>query len=247
MFAERGAHVYVADVLDDEGKAVVEDIRASGGSSHYVHLDVSDAGNWRDVVDQISATSGALHVLVNNAGITLRQGTLFALQEDDWRRVIEINLLGPLLGTRAAAPLMRASGGGSIVNIGSAAGMTGHFAIAYSAAKWGLRGVTKASAIELAEWGIRVNTVHPGIVETPATSGSPDFLNQMIQRTPVGHAARAEDIATAVLFLAGDEARFITGVDLPVDGGFLEVGSYWGLARDLKEAAAAMRGAVSGG
>ena len=121
---------------------------------------------------------------------------------------------------------MRDAGGGAIVNIGSTAGINGHFAAAYSAAKWGLRGLTKAAAMEYAEHNIRVNAVHPSIVETAMVQGSEKFVDAMVSVTPLARGASTEDVARAVMFLASDEARFLTGIDLPVDGGFTELGVY---------------------
>jgi 3alpha(or 20beta)-hydroxysteroid dehydrogenase len=144
----------------------------------------------------------------------------------DWDRVLAVNLTGPFLGTRSAAPFIRDSGGGAIVNIGSTAGINGHFAAAYSASKWGLRGLTKAAAMEYAAWNIRVNAVHPGIVPTPMVAGAGNFVEAMEYMTPLARSASPEDVANAVMFLASNEASYLTGLDLPVDGGFTELGTY---------------------
>jgi 3alpha(or 20beta)-hydroxysteroid dehydrogenase len=135
---------------------------------------------------------------------------------------------------RALAPLMRDSGGGSIINVGSAAGMTGHFSAAYSASKWGLRGITKVAAMEFAPWNIRVNAIHPGIVNTALVPGDTAFPQAMTRFTPLGRAAEVEDVAPLVLFLAGDGARFITGSDLPVDGGLVDIGVYDAVAKEYE-------------
>jgi NAD(P)-dependent dehydrogenase (short-subunit alcohol dehydrogenase family) len=148
--------------------------------------------------------------------------------------VLDVNLTGPFLAMRALAPLMRDSGGGSIINVGSAAGMTGHFSAAYSASKWGLRGITKVAAMEFAPWNVRVNAIHPGIVNTALVPGDTAFPQAMTRFTPLGRAAEVEDIAPLVLFLAGDGARFITGSDFPVDGGLVDLGVYDAVAKEYE-------------
>lgn len=169
---------------------------------------------------------GSLHVLVNNAGVSLRGVDLAHTSRADWDRVLAVNLTGPFLGIKAAAPVIRDSGGGSIVNIGSTAGINGHFAAAYSASKWGLRGLTKAAAMEYADWNIRVNAVHPSIVPTPMVEDADAFVEAMEYVTALKRSASLEDVAHAVMFLASDEAGYLTGLDLPIDGGFTELGVY---------------------
>jgi 3alpha(or 20beta)-hydroxysteroid dehydrogenase len=231
-FARAGGRVILGDVRDELGLEVASSIVAEGGRAEYRHLDVSQPDDWERLVDNLR-DDGGLHVLVNNAGITHRRGRIMESELEDWDRLLAVNLKGPLLGIKAAAPLLRDTGGGSIVNIGSVAGLTAHFAATYSVTKWAVRGLTKAAALELIDWGIRVNAVHPGIVETPAVEGSEDFVDVMRANTPMGRTGLAEEIAAAVLFLASDEASFITGVDLPVDGGFSDVMPYWRVARDV--------------
>ena len=226
MFAAAGAHVVIADVLDDEGGALAQAIRAEGGTADYHRLDVSSEQDWRETVAFTMGKAGSLHVLVNNAGVSLRGVDLVNTTRADWDRVLAVNLTGPFLGIRTAAPVMRDSGGGAIVNIGSTAGINGHFAAAYSASKWGLRGLTKAAAMEYADWNIRVNAVHPSIVRTPMTEGADKFVEAMEYMSALKGSAPVEDIAHAVMFLASDEAGYLTGLDLPVDGGFTELGTY---------------------
>jgi 3alpha(or 20beta)-hydroxysteroid dehydrogenase len=226
MFAQHGAQVLIGDVLDDEGSALAADIVKTGATAAYRHLDVTDEQHWRDAVAFAQSRFGALHVLVNNAGVSLRGVDLASTTRADWDQVLSVNLTGPFLGTRTAAPLIRDSGGGAIVNIGSTAGINGHFAAAYSAAKWGLRGLTKAAAMEYAGWNIRVNAVHPSILKTEMVAGSANFVDAMEYMTPLGRSASLDDVAHAVLFLASDEAGYLTGLDLPVDGGFTELGTY---------------------
>jgi NAD(P)-dependent dehydrogenase (short-subunit alcohol dehydrogenase family) len=223
LFAQAGANVIACDVADDDGTMLVKEI---GGTARYRHLDVMSETDWANVLRFVQETFGALHVLVNNAGIALRGKNIAATTREDWDRVIAVNLTGPFLGTRVAAPLIRDSGGGAIINIGSTAGINGHFAAAYSAAKWGLRGLTKCAAMEYAEWKIRVNAVHPGVVRTAMTEGADNFVAAMEHMTALEGSASVEDIAHTVMFLASDEAHYLTGLDIPVDGGFTELGTY---------------------
>jgi len=226
LFAQRVARVIVADVLDAEGEALAKEIQAAGGKAAFVHLDVVREADWQKAVQFAKDKFDGLHVLVNNAGIALRGKNIAATTREDWDRVLSINLTGPFLGTRAAAPLIRDCGGGAIVNTGSTAGINGHFAAAYSAAKWGLRGLTKCAAMEYAEWNIRVNAVHPGIVLTPMVEGSQAFVEAMTEVTALDRPATPEDVARCVVFLASDEASYLTGIDLPIDGGFTALGVY---------------------
>jgi 3alpha(or 20beta)-hydroxysteroid dehydrogenase len=232
-FARAGARVILGDVRDELGQDVAGSIVAEGGRAEYRHLDVSQPDEWQRLVDDLRR-DGGLHVVVNNAGVTDRRGRIMESDLEDWDRMLAVNLKGTLLGIKLTAPLLRDSGGGSIVNIGSVAGLTAHFAATYSVTKWAVRGLTKAAALELIDWGIRVNAVHPGIVVTPAVAGSEDFVDVMRANTPMGRVGQAQEIAAAVLFLASDAASFITGVDLSVDGGFTDVAPYWRVARDVQ-------------
>src|SRR3974390_576361 len=226
MFASAGARVVVGDVLDAEGAALARAITEAGGTCEYRHLDVTGEQDWRDTVAFTKAKFSGLHVLVNNAGVSLRGVDMIGTTRADWDRVLAVNLTGPFLGIREAAPLMRESGGGAIINIGSTAGINGHFAAAYSASKWGLRGLTKAAAMEYAGWNIRVNAVHPSILRTAMVAGSDSFVEAMEHMTPLKRSATLDDVAHAVMFLARDDSSYLTGIDLPVDGGLTEVGIY---------------------
>lgn len=225
LFATEGAKVIIADILDDQGAALAEEITAAGGQAVYHSLDVSSPSAWEGAATMIDDRFGALHVLVNNAGIALRR-PFVETAVDDWNRVLAVNLTGPFLGIQTMAPIIRDSGGGAVVNTGSIAGMMGHFATAYSASKWGLRGLTKSAAMEFAKWNIRVNAIHPGIVTTPLVEGSDDFVEAMEWMTPLGRSASADEMASVVAFLASDDASFITGLDIAADGGFSELGAY---------------------
>ncbi|MSQ19798.1 MAG: SDR family oxidoreductase [Betaproteobacteria bacterium] len=237
LFANVGATILIADVLKEPGQALAQSIKAAGGKAEYVELDVTSESAWTAAVAHAKKVHGGLHILVNNAGVSLRGKGMITTSLADWNRVLNINLTGAFLGIQACAPLMRDSGGGSIINIGSAAGMTGHFATAYSTAKWGLRGLSKSAAFELAEWNIRSNAVHPGIVQTPMVEQSPDFVAAMTRLTPLGRTGQSEDVASVALFLASDAARFITGADIPADGGLVDLGMYSAVVRDVKQSA----------
>ncbi len=212
-FVAEGARVVVADVLDGEGEAVA---RSLGDAATYAHLDVTRAADWAATVDACLATLGNPTVLVNNAGI-LGMTPIRGGDETEFRRILDVNLVGAFLGVQAVAEPMIAAGGGSIVNVSSVAGLRGAPGMsAYSASKFGLRGLTKTAAVELAPFGIRVNSVHPGGVATPMLAGVDDsgFADR-----PIPRKATAGEIANLVLFLASDESTFSTGSEFVADGG----------------------------
>jgi len=216
-FGREGAAVVICDLLDERGEGIADDVNRAGGSAIFVHLDVTAQTDWQAMTARVDAWRGGIDVLVNNAGINVRTG-IENVGLDDWNRVVSVNLTGPLLGMQTVAPIMRRRGGGAIVNIASNAALRGIKSAAYCASKWGVRGLTKVAALEFAAAGIRVNTVCPGVVPTELNAGQP-YVATPGAKTPMGRIATAEEIAAAVLFLASSSSSFITGMDMPVDGG----------------------------
>ncbi len=237
LFAREGATVVIADLLDEEGDLLAKEVSGAGGKALFHHLDVTDAGQWSTLAADLETRFGGLDILINNAGIN-RRHQLSATSRQDWDALLDVNLTGPFLGIQTCAPLMSARGGGSIVNVGSLAGMMGHPTTGYSAAKWGLRGLTKSAALEFASQGIRVNAMHPGLVETPIIDPESLAFQTMRSMTPLGRAGHADELANVVLFLASDQSSFVTGVDIAVDGGFSEFGAYSELWRRATKPAA---------
>jgi len=228
--AEEGATVAVTDLRPAAADAVSGQIRAAGGRAQSMMLDVVNESLWRRAIERTEREFGKLDVLVNNAGTA--EGTwIHKLTLEQWRRVQSINLDGVFLGIKIAAEAMQRAGGGSIVNISSVAGLVGigRGASAYCASKGGVTLLTRAAALEFAELkrNIRVNSVHPGFMQTPMLEGvisasrDPDTARQaMIDGEPLGRLGEPADIANAVLYLASDESKFVTGSQLVVDGGY---------------------------
>ena len=222
LFAGEGAKVVIGDVLEEEGRQTEAAINEAGGECLFVRLDVTDEADWERAVAAAVTRFGRLDILVNNAGIG-RVSNVENTSVEEWDLVMDINAKGVFLGTKAAIPAMRNSGGGSIVNISSIAGLLGGRTSAYGASKGAVRLLTKSTAIQYAAEGIRCNSVHPGVVESPMTL--PDMLNteagrqEHAARHPVGRIGQPEDVAYGVLYLASDEASFTTGSELVIDGG----------------------------
>lgn len=212
MLVAEGAKVVIGDLLDEEGQALADEL---GENARYVHLDVTQDADWRAAVQLTIAEFGKLDVLFNNAGI-FNGGQLSRYKQAQWQEMLDVNLTGPFLGMRAATDAMIAAGGGSIINTSSIEGLRGTpWAHGYVASKWGLRGLTKSAAVELAPHGIRVNSLHPGRISTPATDAMPEDLIPI----PLGRPGRPEEVATFVVFLASDESSFSTGSEFVMDGG----------------------------
>jgi 3alpha(or 20beta)-hydroxysteroid dehydrogenase len=220
ILVAEGARVIGADILDDAGQALAQRLSALGpGTMEYRHLDVSSEEQWAGLAAHLASSGVAVHGLVNNAGVPYR-ARLLTMDLAGWERVISVNLTGAMLGMRAIAPLMASDGSAAIVNIGSIAGLTAHFAIAYTASKWGLRGLTRAAALELAPRGIRVNIVHPGPIDTPILDDAdPVFVAASVEQTLAGRAGQAQEVGHVVVFLLSDRASYLNGAEIPVDGG----------------------------
>lgn len=222
MFCAEGAKVVFGDILDREGALLEKDLQASGYDAAYVHLDVTREADWRAAIAETERRFGRLNVLVNNAGILIRKG-IEDTTEEEWDRIMAVNVKGVFLGTKCAIPAMRRAGGGSIINISSTAGLVGSpTSAAYTATKGAVRLFTKATAVQHVQDNIRCNSVHPGPITT-------DMIREMVAdeaewslrltRLPMGRAGSPEEVAYGVIFLASDESSYMTGSELVIDGG----------------------------
>ena len=223
LFSREGAKLVIGDVLEEEGRKIAEEVAAAGGNCFFVRLDVTNELDWKRVTAEVVDHFGKLDVLVNNAGVSAR-GNVEETSEAQWSRTMEINVKGAFLGTKQVIPVMRAGGGGSIVNISSGAGIAPQpdTSGAYAASKGAVRIFTKSVAIQYARENIRCNSVHPGPIDTDMLMADrPDdgHLDVMMGRVPLGRFGQAEEIAYGVLYLATDEASFVTGSELVIDGG----------------------------
>ena len=221
LFAQEGAKVIIGDILDKEGIQIESEIAEQGGEAKFVHLDVSSEEDWSRTVDLSMREYGKLDILVNNAGILLMKG-LEETSGQEWDNIQNINSKGVFLGSKTVIPAMRESGGGSIVNISSIAGLIGSKFTAYGASKGLVRTLTKSVAVNHGHEGIRCNSVHPGIIETDMVSemiGSQEGREYQLNRTPLKVIATSRDVALGVLYLASDESRYVTGSELGIDGG----------------------------
>ena len=226
LFVSEGARVVLGDLLEEQGRQIQAEIAESGGEAVFVRLDVTVESDWRRAVDTAVQRFGKLDILVNNAGIFDRS-TVTSQAIEVWDRVMDINAKGVFLGTKAAIPAMRDAGGGSIVNISSVAGLTGSIqATSYNTSKGAVRILTKSTAIQCAADGIRCNSVHPGPIETMMLDevfSNPEVRAQRETGIPMGRFGRMEDVAKGVLFLASDEASYMTGSELVIDGGLTAI------------------------
>ena len=226
LFAREGAKVAIGDVLEEDGRRVEAEINESGGDCLFVRLDVTSEANWQSAIAATVSRFGALHILVNNAGIGGVGGLVEDTPVEDWELVMDINAKGVFLGTKAAIPEMQAAGGGSIINISSQLGIvaTDNTSPMYHASKGAVRILTKSTAIQFAPDGIRANSVHPGPVVTAMTERrreDPEAFALMRSRIPLGRFAEPIEIANAVLYLASDESGYVTGSEVVVDGGWV--------------------------
>ena len=222
LFAQEGAKVIIGDMLEEEGRKVEAEINETGGECVFVPLDVTNEDDWQAAVNEAVSRFGRLDILVNNAGI-YRAHDVLETTSAEWDQVMDINAKGVFLGTKYAIPEMRKAGGGSIVNISSVAGLVGSKqTTAYTASKGAVRLLTKSTAIQYASEGIRANSIHPGTIETPMTEGllaNPGNREDRMNRTPLKRLGTPEDVAYGALYLASDEASFVTGSELVIDGG----------------------------
>lgn len=211
-FLDEGAAAVVGDVLDDDGAALVAEL---GDRVRYVHLDVTSPSGWDAAVNEAVTAYGGLSVLVNNAGI-VNFGRIDEYPHEQWSRIIDVNLTGVFNGIKAAAPALAKAGASSIINVSSIAGLRGYENLAgYTASKFGVRGLTKAAALDLGRDGIRVNSVHPGVIQTPMTEG----MTFDTGHVPLHRIGQPTEIAQLAVYLASEESSFVTGAEFVVDGG----------------------------
>ncbi|NNC12924.1 glucose 1-dehydrogenase [Planctomonas sp. JC2975] len=209
-----GAKAVIADVLDADGQALASEL---GDNAIFVHLDVTDPAQWTDAVQRAVDAFGTVDILVNNAGIA-NGAPLESFPTDAWQKILDINLSGVFYGMRAVVPVMKQHSSGSIVNVSSVEGLRGSVGLhGYVASKFGVRGITKSAALELGPSGIRVNSIHPGLIETPMTT---DISAERLQ-IALGRAAQPAEVSKLVLFLASDEASYSTGAEFVIDGGLV--------------------------
>lgn len=224
LFAKEGAKVMLTDVTEDDGQAVAARIEASGGAARFLRHDVSSEDDWQSVVAETVSAWGGLDVLVNNAGLSGSDPDIFSTEV--WDRMMGVNAKGVFLGMKHGVQAMQASGGGSIINISSISGFVGqrYVHMGYNASKGAVRIATKSAAVQFARDGIRVNSVHPGVMPPMRSSmltADPEVRERMLKGIPMRREGRIEEVAYTTLFLASDEASYITGVEIPVDGGYL--------------------------
>lgn len=225
LFAREGAQVIVADLLEEAGERVVRSIIVAGGEAQFIRLDVTQEEDWQEVVSTVVARYGKLDILVNNAGIS-GSGDPDLLRTETWDRLMDVNAKGVFLGMKVAIPEMIKSNGGAIVNISSISGFIGqdYIHMGYNASKGAVRIMTKSAAVQYAKNGIRVNSVHPGMMppmQTSVASADPVRRRERLKLVPMGRTGECDEVGYAVLFLASDEASYITGTEVVVDGGLL--------------------------
>jgi 3alpha(or 20beta)-hydroxysteroid dehydrogenase len=234
LFLKGGATVIATDIHETLPEVFKELADEFPEHFHYLKVDAGSQSDWNNLGEWIKAKNIRIHGLVNNAGIPFR-ARLGAMEVDDWNRVIGINLTGPMMGIQTCMPFM--DKGASIVNIGSAAGLTAHYTVSYTASKWGLRGLTHVAAMELGERGIRVNIVHPGYIETPMTASAPAaFIGAQLALTPMDRVGKPEEVAEVVGFLISDKSSYVSGAEIPVDGGYTSGGNVKFISDSIRNA-----------
>lgn len=221
LFAESGAKVIGTDVQEEKLKALFEELKGEGHDVQYMVHDVTSEEDWDEVAEAAIAWYGMINILINNAGIAGTSVSFLDARSEDFRKMLDINLTSQFLGIQAVVPYMKKTGGGAIVNISSVAGIVGTVGTnpAYSSSKGGSRLISKVAAIEFAKENIRVNSVHPGFIATPMTEGLGEALDEIRAAIPLGRVAQPDEVGKAVLFLASDDASYITGTELIIDGG----------------------------
>ena len=225
LFVREEAAVVLTDIDAAAGESLAQRLGGEGGKVLFLRQDVADESSWTEVVAAALGRFGKLHILVNNAGTIARQG-IVDTTVDAWNRTIAVNLTGPMLGMKHCAPAIRDSGGGSIVNISSTAGLTAHDDAAYTASKWGLRGLTKTAVLQFSQWNIRVNSIHPGQIADTGffRGGGEGFAHAARAAIPMHRQGTPQECAELVLFLASEEASFISGAEIAIDGGYIAAG-----------------------
>ncbi|WP_191563565.1 SDR family NAD(P)-dependent oxidoreductase [Janibacter melonis] len=231
--AARGARVWVADVDEDGAHRVADEVTAAGGEATAVVLDVADPTSWAALAKGVER-AGPLHGLVNNAGVSLRLGILDTTVEQ-WEQVMAVNLSSVFYGMKTLTPALARAKGASVVNISSIAGMVGYFSATYGTSKWGVRGLSKVGALELAPHGIRVNSLHPGLTGTPLLHQAADtsFVDASLASVPDGRLADPDEIASVVCFLLSDASSYVNGAEIVADGGLTSGGLYHRILADL--------------
>jgi NAD(P)-dependent dehydrogenase (short-subunit alcohol dehydrogenase family) len=232
LFAEEGATVAIAGRNHERGETLVKEINDGGSKAFFVELDVTNQEQWDAAVATVREQAGALHILMNIVGSNAMV-KFPDVDIDEWNEMYNVNVVGTLRGIQTCAPLIKDSGGGSIVNIGSVAGITGNFGTGYSSSKWALEGLSRSAAYVYADWGIRCNVIQPGWIETDLTAAMSNNIvmkrfqkNAMNNTVLLRRSGKAEEIGYTALFLASDESSYITGTDIVVDGGWFSSAPY---------------------
>lgn len=235
LFLRGGATVIATDIYESLPEVFNQLAEKFPEQFHYLKIDAGSESDWKALGEWIESKKLRIHGLVNNAGIPFR-ARLGAMEVDDWNRVMGINLTGPMMGIQTCMPFM--DKGASIVNIGSAAGLTAHYTVSYTASKWGLRGLTHVAAMELGPRGIRVNIVHPGYIETQMTASAPAaFIDAQLALTPMDRVGQPEEVAAVVGFLISDASSYVSGAEIPVDGAYTSGGNVKFISDSLRNAA----------